>query len=88
MADISEVARRAATDPGYAAQLLEGEEYPEVRDAIIADLKEADEVEGFNFETFTLVPGSATNLMQQYVLAGPKPGGVNLGRLAGQNMAW
>jgi hypothetical protein len=93
MADISEVAKRAATDPAYAAELLQGDEYQEVQDAIIADLQTADEVEGFNFQTSSAFEikqqvKSNPNLIQQYVLVGPKPGGVNLGKLAGVAMAW
>jgi hypothetical protein len=41
------VARRAVADPDFAKTVLEGDEHPEVRDALIQDLWGADEVSGF-----------------------------------------
>jgi hypothetical protein len=42
-----EVAARCLADGDYARRILEGEEYPEVRNAIIADLSEEDAVHGY-----------------------------------------
>jgi hypothetical protein len=46
--EISDVAQRAIDDPEYARQVLEGDEHPEVREALAKDLGEEEaEVTGF-----------------------------------------
>lgn len=41
------VAQGCIEDPDYARTVLEGDGYPEVRQALVADLEVADEVKGF-----------------------------------------
>lgn len=46
-AELSDVAQRSIDDPQYARQVLEGNQYPEVRTALEADLTADPEVKGF-----------------------------------------
>lgn len=41
------IAKRCVEDGTFAQQILEGDSYPEVRDAIMADIEAAGEVQGF-----------------------------------------
>jgi len=43
----SEIASRCIEDPDFARKILEGDDYPEVRMAIIADLEADMNVEGY-----------------------------------------
>lgn len=48
MAESTEaIAARCLEDPAFARQVLAGDDYPAVRSAIIADLEEARDVEGY-----------------------------------------
>ena len=42
-----EAAARCLEDPAFARAVVQGESYPRVREAILADLQAAHEVEGF-----------------------------------------
>lgn len=44
---IHEIAARCLDDADYARKILEGEDYPEVRSAIIADLEDDNAVQGY-----------------------------------------
>lgn len=44
---IQQVAARCLKDPVYTRWVLESNEYPEVREAILADLQAGSEVQGF-----------------------------------------
>ena len=84
MADVAEVAKKALEDPDYAQQVIEGDDHPEVKEAILADLEEgAGEVEGFAFSRAALQPGT----VRQYTQL-DTAGGQNLSRLAGVAMGW
>lgn len=82
---IRDVAARCLRDPMYTRWLLEGDAYPEVREAILADLQVGSEVQGF----FNPQP-VATSRVQAFVHGiGPSWGQWNglapthLARLAG-----
>jgi len=45
--DVKDVAQRAIDDPAYAWELLQGDEHPEVRDALLADMDGSDDVSGY-----------------------------------------
>jgi hypothetical protein len=45
--DVKDVAQRAMDDPEYAWNLLQGDEHPEVRDALIRDIRDSDDVSGY-----------------------------------------
>jgi hypothetical protein len=47
MSDTATIASRCIEDPAFARQVLEGDEYPEVRTAIVADAVDGAEVAGF-----------------------------------------
>ena len=47
MNDIATIAARCIEDPGFARQVLDADQYPEVREAIAADVVEGAEVAGF-----------------------------------------
>jgi hypothetical protein len=46
-AELSDVAQRCVDDPEYARGLLEGDDYPEVKAALLADLGADAEVKGY-----------------------------------------
>jgi hypothetical protein len=50
-ASTAAVAARCLEDADFARQILEGEEYPDVRAAIIADLDDEESVKGHIFST-------------------------------------
>jgi hypothetical protein len=90
--EIAAAAARALKDATFAQEILEGKHnYPEVREAILKDLeagikdamlKSATSPEQFDFlQTFN--PALNPRLLKSYIQTGPKPGGVNLGRLSG-----
>jgi hypothetical protein len=43
----SAIAARCLEDPAFARQVLEGDDYPAVRGAIVADIKEEQSVTGY-----------------------------------------
>jgi hypothetical protein len=45
--DVKDVAQRAMDDPEYAWNILQGDEHPEVRDALVQDLQASDDVSGY-----------------------------------------
>ena len=45
--DPAAVAKRCIEDVTYAQQIIETNEYPEIRDAVLADIAENAEVQGF-----------------------------------------
>ena len=63
MSDIHTVAARCIEDPTFARQVLEGDDYPEVRQAIVADAVNGAEVAGF-FNPQPDPPGRSGELMK------------------------
>ncbi len=45
--DMQAIARRCLEDPEFAQELINGEEYPTLREALLEDIAEASEVQGF-----------------------------------------
>jgi hypothetical protein len=87
--EIAQMASRALNDPEFARQILEGNpDYPEVREAILKDLAEGhgqSDVQGF----YQTLQGLNTyQLLQGYIVAGPKPGGNYLSALANVSACW
>jgi hypothetical protein len=74
--ETAQVAARALKDPAFAQEILEGKYYnPIVRDAILADLAEAN-------------IGITSEDLRKYIEAGPKPGGQRLHDLVSLAMGW
>jgi hypothetical protein len=63
MNDIPSIAARCIDDPGFARQVLETDEYPEVRAAIAADAVDGTEVTGY-FNPQPDPPGKVGDLMR------------------------
>jgi hypothetical protein len=77
----AEAARRALEDANFAKAVLDGREnYPEVKQAIIADLSTSsdDEVKAYSLNFGTANPVSSARALDTYIQNGPKPGGMNL----------
>jgi hypothetical protein len=77
----AEAARRALEDANFAKAVLEGREnYPEVRQAIIADLSTSndEEVKAYSLNFASASPVSSARALDTYIQNGPKPGGMNL----------
>ena len=77
----AEAANRALQDPAFAQEILEGkQDYPEVKQALLEELAEAnqEEVQGFSVG---FNPAQSSQLLQSYITSGPKPGGVRLVQL-------
>jgi hypothetical protein len=91
MADIQKIAQaasRACEDPAFAWEILEGrEDYPEVREAILNDLAEANHV-----DVGQLVlqdgPTNAPGGLQDFLRNGGRLAGTNVARLSERAKSW
>ena len=82
---VQEVAARCLRDAAFARSILAGDEYPEVRGAILADLQAASEVQGFLNPQAT-PPGGAQTFVLGIDRSWSRWNGLtpmNLARLAG-----
>jgi hypothetical protein len=72
-----EAASRALRDPEFAKAIVEGrEDYPEVRQAILEELANANQ--GQDVQGFMANPTLASQTLSTYIASGPKPGGTLL----------
>jgi hypothetical protein len=83
MADMTttQAAERALQDPAFAQEVIEGkQDYPEVRQAILEELAEANNQDVAGYSAISTQQQAAA--LNKYIQTGPKPGGVKLFNLA------
>jgi hypothetical protein len=85
---IAQAGNHVFEDAGFAQEILRGEhDYPEIRDAILADLAE------FHQQTVadlvrTADPAGNPQVLLNYIQNGPKPGGMRVQNLIDQAQYW
>jgi len=84
---IAQAASRACEDPVFAWEILEEkQDYPEVREAILKDLAEANQV-----DVQQLTPGDrveSPDILQDYLRNGGRLAGSNVARLSERAKSW
>jgi len=91
MADIQKIAQaasRACEDPAFAWEIFEGrEDYPEVREAILSDLAETNQVDvGSLAGRDDAASGSGG--LQDFLRNGGRLAGTNVARLSERAKSW
>lgn len=87
-ARIERAGERVFEDATFAQRILEGtEDFPEIKDAILADLAEA---RSQNVEDLirTTNPAKDPKVLLDYIENGPKPGGMRVQHLIDQAQFW
>ncbi len=86
--EIEQVANRVFEDASFAQQILAGkEDYPEIRDAILADLAEARRLEVDELVR-TADPARNHQVLADYIKDGPKPGGMHVQHIIDRAQCW
>jgi hypothetical protein len=84
---IAQAASRACEDPAFAWEILEEkQDYPEVRQAILKDLAEANQVDAQELT----VPSDqvSPDILRDYVRNGGRLAGSNVARLSERAKSW